>query len=57
MQADLAEDDDWEHLDMSPNEEIPRQASGYFTYLKEAALEAYIDYNLDQEDNCGLTPQ
>ena len=34
---------------MSPNEEIPRH-EGYFTYLKEAALEAYIDYNLDEDD-------
>ena len=38
---------------MSPNEEIPTYG-GYFTYLKEAAIEAYIG-ELDETNE--ETPQ
>ena len=41
---------------MSPKEEIPRHA-GYFTYLKEAALEAYIDYSLEDENKTEISEQ
>ena len=36
---------------MSPNEPIPRQAPGYFSYMKEAALVAYIEYQQIEENN------
>lgn len=48
VETDLNEDGDWEHLDLSPNEEVPK-FGGYFTYIKERAIEAYIDYN-DEEN-------
>ena len=44
----MNEDGDWEHLDLSPKEDVPR-SGGYFTYLKERAIEAYIDYHIEED--------
>ena len=44
-EAELHEDGEWEHLDMSPNDRIP-QTPGYFTSLQEAIIE----YKIEKEE-------